>query len=104
MTRTISSPAMAAENPFLRAAQAQIEAWEAELATQPDLFRAARLSYEIGRLYEYPLGDVAQASTYYLRAHGLAPEFLPVVRGARARCWRRRTGRARCRCSTPRSG
>ncbi|MBZ5713112.1 tetratricopeptide repeat protein [Nannocystis pusilla] len=83
VTRTISSPAMAAENPFLRAAQAQIEAWEAELATQPDLFRAARLSYEIGRLYEYPLGDVAQAGTYYLRAHGLAPEFLPVVRGAR---------------------
>lgn len=74
---------MPAENPFLRAAQGQIDAWEAELATQPDLFRAARLCYEIGRLYEYPLGDLQQASTFYLRAHGLAPEFLPVVRGAR---------------------
>lgn len=83
VTRGMSNPAMVAENPFLRAAQAQIDVWEAELATQPDLFRAARLSYEIARLYEYPLGDVAQATTYYLRAHGLAPEFLPVVRGTR---------------------
>jgi len=38
-------------NLFQRAAQAQIAAWEAELATQPDLFRAARLCYEIGRLF-----------------------------------------------------
>lgn len=83
VTRGVSNPGLAAENPFLATAKAQIDAWEAELATQPDLFRAARLSYEIARLYEYPLADLGQAATYYLRAHGLSPEFLPVVRGAR---------------------
>jgi tetratricopeptide (TPR) repeat protein len=54
-----------------------------ELATQPDLFRAARLNYEIARLLEYPLGDLTQSATYYLRAHGLLPEYLPILRGAR---------------------
>ena len=83
LTRHVSSPGVAAENPFLRYAQTQIQAWEAELATQPDLFRAARLNYEIARLLEYPLGDLNQASTYYLRAHGLLPEYLPILRGAR---------------------
>lgn len=78
-----SNPSLTAENPFLRYAQAQIATWEAELATQPDLFRAARLNYEMARLFEYPLGDLAQASTCYLRAHGLLPEYLPILRGAR---------------------
>ncbi|MBK7823929.1 tetratricopeptide repeat protein [Nannocystis sp.] len=83
VTRHVSSPSLAAENPFLRYATAQVQAWEAELATQPDLFRAARLNYEIARLLEYPLGDLGQASTYFLRAHGLLPEYLPILRGAR---------------------
>jgi tetratricopeptide (TPR) repeat protein len=83
VTRSMSNPMLTAENPFVRYAQAQIQAWEVELATQPDLFRAARLNYEIARLLEYPLGDLAQAGTYYLRAHGLAPEYLPILRGAR---------------------
>ncbi len=83
LTRHVSSPGMPAENPFLRYAQTQVQVWEAELATQPDLFRAARLNYEIARLLEYPLGDLNQAATYYLRAHGLLPEYLPILRGAR---------------------
>ncbi len=83
VTRHISSPSITAENPFLRYAQTQIQTWEVELATQPDLFRAARLNYEIARLLEYPLGDLNQAATYYLRAHGLLPEYLPILRGAR---------------------
>ena len=83
VTRSMSNPMLTAENPFMRYAQTQIGIWEAELATQPDLFRAARLNYEIARLYEYPLVDLNQASTYYLRAHGLAPEYLPILRGAR---------------------
>lgn len=78
-----SNPSLTADNPFLRYAQGQIAAWEIELATQPDLFRAARLNYEIARLLEYPLGDLGQAATYYLRAHGLLPEYLPILRGAR---------------------
>ncbi|MBL9102244.1 MAG: tetratricopeptide repeat protein [Myxococcales bacterium] len=83
ITRHMSNPLLTAENPFIRYAQTQIQAWEMELATQPDLFRAARLNYEIARLHEYPLGDLNQASTFYLRAHGLAPEYLPILRGAR---------------------
>jgi len=83
VTRHVSSPGVSAENPFLRYAQTQISTWEVELATQPDLFRAARLNYEIARLLEYPLGDLNQAATYYLRAHGLLPEYLPILRGAR---------------------
>ena len=83
VTRHVSSPSVTAENPFLRYAQTQIQTWENELATQPDLFRAARLNYEIARLLEYPLGDLNQAATYYLRAHGLLPEYLPILRGAR---------------------
>jgi tetratricopeptide (TPR) repeat protein len=83
VTRSMSNPMLTAENPFMRYAQTQIGTWEAELATQPDLFRAARLNYEIARLYEYPLGDLNQAATYYLRAHGLLPEYLPILRGAR---------------------
>ncbi len=83
LTRHTSNPVIPAENPFLRYAQNQIQSWETELATQPDLFRAARLNYEIARLLEYPLGDLNQAATYYLRAHGLLPEYLPILRGAR---------------------
>jgi tetratricopeptide (TPR) repeat protein len=78
-----SNPVLTADNPFLRYAQGQLATWDAELATQPDLFRAARLNYEMARLYEYPLGDLAQAATCYLRAHGLLPEYLPILRGAR---------------------
>ena len=83
LTRHVSSPSMPAENPFVRYATTQVQTWEVELATQPDLFRAARLNYEIARLLEYPLGDLNQAATYYLRAHGLLPEYLPILRGAR---------------------
>ena len=61
LTRHSSTPGVTAENPFLRYAQAQIQTWETELATQPDLFRAARLNYEIARLLEYPLADLNPA-------------------------------------------
>ncbi|MEZ4450055.1 MAG: tetratricopeptide repeat protein [Nannocystaceae bacterium] len=69
--------------PFIDQAKILIRDWEAELAGQPDLFRAARLHYEIARFYEYPIGDLDKAATSYQRALGLQPEHLPALVGAR---------------------
>lgn len=54
-----------------------------ELATQPDLFRAAGSTTESPAFWSFPLGNLTQSATYYLRAHGLLPEYLPILRGAR---------------------
>lgn len=54
-----------------------------ELAARPDPLRAARLHYEIGRLYECPLRDLRRAAAHYQEALSRAPEHLPTLRGAR---------------------
>jgi len=60
-----------------------IHTWQEELDTQTELFRAARLHYEIARLLEFPLGDLELAQMSYQKSLGLAPEHLPTIRGAR---------------------
>jgi tetratricopeptide (TPR) repeat protein len=53
-----------------------------ELAKKPDPTRAARLHYEIARLYEGPLADV-RAADEYIKAAQAAPDHVPSIRGAR---------------------
>jgi tetratricopeptide (TPR) repeat protein len=53
-----------------------------ELAKKPDPTRAARLHYEVARLYEGPLADV-RAADEYMKAVQAAPDHVPSIRGAR---------------------
>ncbi|HEY3493105.1 MAG TPA: hypothetical protein VGK73_00395 [Polyangiaceae bacterium] len=64
-------------------AKEMIQVFERELATHPKAPRAGRLHYEVARLYEWPLGETLRAAEHYQKAHGLLPEHLPSVRGAR---------------------
>jgi len=79
----VAVAALGAVESFVEEAERLIADWESELATQPDLFRAARLHYEIGRLCESPIGDLTRAGAAYLKALGLSPEHLPSIVGAR---------------------
>lgn len=54
---------------------------EKRLKTETLRSRQARLCYEIARLYEGPLGDWESAHRYYQKAHGLEPQFEPVLSG-----------------------
>ncbi|MEM9071871.1 MAG: tetratricopeptide repeat protein [Myxococcota bacterium] len=65
------------------AAKQLIEACEAELKTRPDERRAARLHYEIARLFESPIADLRRAASHYQEALKRHPEHLPTLRGAR---------------------
>ncbi len=76
-------PKSEAKDPFARQALAMIHTFQDELDTKPDLFRAARLYYEIARLLEFPLGDLEQAQAAYQKSLGLAPDHLPTIRGTR---------------------
>ena len=69
--------------PFIEQARLLIRDWEGELGGKPDLFRAARLHYEIARLSEFPLGDLARASIAYQKSLGLNADHLPSLVGAR---------------------
>jgi len=64
-------------------ARAVISTCEAELATQPPPFRAARLHFEIARAYDGTVGRFEQAATHYQQALGFAPDHVPTIRGAR---------------------
>ena len=69
--------------PFVEQASLLIRDWQGELGGKPDLFRAARLHYEIGRLWEHPIGDLAKAATAYQKSLGLSADHLPSLVGAR---------------------
>ncbi|HGG56822.1 MAG TPA: tetratricopeptide repeat protein, partial [Nannocystis exedens] len=69
--------------PFIEQARLLIRDWEGELGGKPDLFRAARLYYEIARLSEFPLRDLARAAIAYQKSLGLNAEHLPSLVGAR---------------------
>lgn len=56
---------------------------ERELEGKPDPERAARLGYELGRLYEIELGDLAKAAEHYQAALRTAPDHAAALRGAR---------------------
>ena len=60
-----------------------IDACLAELKRAPEPLRAARLHYEVARLYECPLYDVQAAAEHYQKAYAHNPEHLPALRGAR---------------------
>ncbi len=55
----------------------------AQLAKNPEKVRAARLHFELGRLYESPLGETAKAAGHYQQARSLLPENIPTLIGAR---------------------
>jgi len=68
---------------FVADAQRLITACETELGKNPSASRAARLHFEIARLYEYPLQDLRRAAAHYQEALNRAPEHVPTIRGAR---------------------
>jgi tetratricopeptide (TPR) repeat protein len=64
-------------------AREMIAAFERELAQGPKPARAGRLHYECARLFEWPLRETLRAAEHFQKAHALAPDHLPSVRGAR---------------------
>ncbi|MFT3921504.1 MAG: tetratricopeptide repeat protein [Myxococcales bacterium] len=64
-------------------ARALIARCEALLGEQPTPQRAARLHYELARLWEHPLGDAKKAVSHYQQALERAPDHLPTIRGLR---------------------
>lgn len=69
--------------PRARAARDLLAALGQELAQNPKPFRAGRLHFEMGRLYEAPLGETTEAVEHYQHAHSLLGDHLPAIRGAR---------------------
>ena len=61
----------------------EIERELADKKTKPDKLRAARLRYELGRLYEGALGEPKRAAEEYQKAIALQPDHVPAIRGAR---------------------
>jgi tetratricopeptide (TPR) repeat protein len=60
-----------------------IVACEQELSQKPTPARAGRLHFEIARLCDSGLGDLAKAAEHYRQAHALQPDHLPSILGAR---------------------
>ncbi len=58
-------------------------AFSAELENGPPPERAARLHYELGRLYEGPLRDEEQARDHYLKSLAVNPDHVPTLHGTR---------------------
>ncbi len=56
---------------------------ERELETKPPAERAARLSYELGRLYEIELDDATKSAEHYQATLRHAPDHAAALRGAR---------------------
>jgi tetratricopeptide (TPR) repeat protein len=56
---------------------------ERQIDAKPDPERAARLSYELGRLHEVELNDAAKAADHYQMALRHAPDHAAALRGAR---------------------
>ncbi len=73
----------APNDPFAAETRALVKSAEAELATTTDPLRAARLHFEIARLYESPLRDLRRAVAHYQESHNRAPEHVPTIRGLR---------------------
>lgn len=68
-----------------------IDDYRRELAAGPASERAARLHYEIGRLFETAMQDAQRAYSHYDTALALQPDHLPSLRGAIRLCLRMRT-------------
>jgi len=64
-------------------ALADVESHKLELQAETDRRRVARFQFEIGRIAETVMGDIAQATTRYASALAADPEFLPALIAAR---------------------
>jgi tetratricopeptide (TPR) repeat protein len=64
-------------------ARALIARCEALLAEQPGPQKAARLHYEMARLWEHPLADAKKSVSHYQQALERSPDHLPTIRGLR---------------------
>jgi cellulose synthase operon protein C len=71
-----------------------IRACEQELTSHPEPRRAARLHYEVARLYESVLCDARRAAAHYQEALRHNPEHVPTLRGARRAALSRNDARA----------
>jgi tetratricopeptide (TPR) repeat protein len=69
--------------PRVRAARELVDALAQELAQNPKPIRAGRLHFEMGRLFETPLGEPKEAVEHFQKAHALLGDHLPAIRGAR---------------------
>lgn len=65
------------------ASEEMAKAWQEELGETEDPTRRARLSYELGRLYETTLREPSKAHTMYEQALASQSDHLPSLRGAR---------------------
>lgn len=54
---------------------------EKQFKVETSRSRQGRLCYEIGRLYEGPLGELDAAHRFYQKAHALEPQFEPTLAG-----------------------
>jgi tetratricopeptide (TPR) repeat protein len=66
-----------------RRARDWLEECERELRDQPDVRRAARLYFEMGRTCEGPLKDARRALQYYQATLERSPDYVPAIRAAR---------------------
>ena len=66
-----------------RRARDWIAECERELGEQPDVRRAARLYFEMGRSCEGPLKDARRALEYYQATLERAPDYVPAIRATR---------------------
>ncbi len=67
----------------MESAEQLVEELDQELKLRPSDRRAARLHFELARLFEAPLGDLRRAASHYQEALKRQPESLPALRGAR---------------------
>ncbi|MDX2053770.1 MAG: tetratricopeptide repeat protein [Polyangiaceae bacterium] len=67
----------------LRNAEDVVALCLAQLERRPEKTREARLHFELGRLYESPLGDAAKAAEHYMRARTAVADHRPTLSGAR---------------------
>lgn len=81
--RTLVHEREAAKASLAEAAEEIARAWKEELADLEDPARRARLSYELGRLYETALADPASAREMYEASLAAQRDHLPSLRGAR---------------------
>ncbi|MGB3052344.1 MAG: tetratricopeptide repeat protein [Polyangiales bacterium] len=80
--RAAQRPALS-EADRTRRARDWIAECERELGEQPDVRRAARLYFEMGRSCEGPLKDSRRALEYYQATLERAPDYVPAIRATR---------------------
>ncbi|MEZ4225037.1 MAG: tetratricopeptide repeat protein [Polyangiaceae bacterium] len=72
-----------APDPRAEIAQLTLNSLHKHLEKVTDPLKRGRLHYELARLYESPLGDLAKAGDHYQQAYQLCPDHVPTLRGTR---------------------